>query len=104
MQRKYVIFGLVAMALLMASIDNTIVAVALPAMREGFHTNVALVGWTVTAYQLGQLLVMPLAGKLSDELGRKRVFLASIIIFTVSSFLCGFAPNIYFLIVFRVVQ
>ncbi|MER3419010.1 MAG: MFS transporter [Chloroflexota bacterium] len=104
MGRKYVIFGLVALALLMSSIDSTIVAVALPAMRADLHTDIALIGWTITAYQLGTLLVMPLAGKLSDELGRKRVFLAAVGLFTLSSFLCGFAPNVYLLIVFRILQ
>lgn len=104
MGRKYVIFGLVALALLMSSIDSTIVAVALPAMRADLHTSIALAGWTITAYQLGTLLVMPLAGKLSDELGRKRVFLAAVALFTASSFLCGLAPNVYVLIVCRVLQ
>jgi EmrB/QacA subfamily drug resistance transporter len=104
MSRKYVIFGLVALALLMSSIDSTIVAVALPAMRVDLHTSIALAGWTITAYQLGTLLVMPLAGKLSDELGRKRVFLAAVALFTASSFLCGLAPNVYALIACRILQ
>ncbi|MGI8551543.1 MAG: MFS transporter [Dehalococcoidia bacterium] len=104
MNRKYVIFGLVALALLMSSIDNTIVAVGLPAMRTGLHTSIVLIGWTITIYQLGQLLVLPLAGKLSDELGRKRIFLGSIAIFTGASFLCGIAPNVYLLIIFRLLQ
>ncbi|MGH2600424.1 MAG: DHA2 family efflux MFS transporter permease subunit [Dehalococcoidia bacterium] len=104
MQRKYVIFSLVAMALLMSSIDSTIVAVGLPAMRESLGTSILLIGWTLTAYQLGTLLVMPLAGKLSDELGRKRVFLASIAIFTVASLLCGLAPNVQILILCRALQ
>src|SRR5215212_6313825 len=98
MQRKYAIFGLVALALLMSSIDSTIVAVGLPTIRASFHTSILLSGWTLTAYQLGQLIVMPIAGKLSDELGRKRVFLAAITIFTLASFLCGIAPNIESLI------
>lgn len=104
MQRKYAIFGLVALALLMSSIDSTIVAVGLPTIRASLHTSILLIGWTLTAYQLGQLVVMPLAGKLSDELGRKRVFLASVLIFTVASFLCGIAPNVQALIVFRLLQ
>src|SRR5262245_1349773 len=103
-QRKYLIFGLVALALLMSSIDATIVAVGLPAMRESFGTSILLIGWTLTAYQLGQLIVLPLAGKLSDELGRKRVFLGAVAIFTTASFLCGIAPNVETLIVFRVLQ
>jgi EmrB/QacA subfamily drug resistance transporter len=104
MQRKYIIFGLVALALLMSSIDNTIVAVGLPAMRDGLHTSILLIGWTVTSYQLGQLLIMPLAGKLSDELGRKRIFLGSVALFTLASLLCAIAPNVYLLILFRVLQ
>jgi EmrB/QacA subfamily drug resistance transporter len=102
--RKYLIFALVSLALLMASIDSTIVAVGLPAMRTGLHTSLPLIGWTVTAYQLGQLLVMPVAGKLSDELGRKRVFLAAIAIFTLASWLCAIAPNVYVLILCRILQ
>ena len=47
---------------------------------------------------------MPVIGKLSDELGRKRVFMFAVIIFTLSSIAAGFSPNIYFLIVFRVLQ
>lgn len=104
MRRKHVIFGVVALALLMSSIDSTIVAVALPAMRADLHTSITLAGWTITAYQLGTLLVMPLAGKLSDELGRKRVFLAAVGLFTASSFLCGLAPNVYVLIACRLLQ
>jgi EmrB/QacA subfamily drug resistance transporter len=104
MDRKHLIFGVVSLALLMSSIDNTIVAVGLPAMQAGLHTTVLLIGWTITIYQLGQLLIMPLAGKLSDELGRKRVFLTAVTIFTASSFLCGFAPNVYLLVVFRLMQ
>ena len=88
----------------MSSIDFTVVAVGLPAIRLGLHTSLLLVGWTVTIYEFGQLLVFPLAGKLSDELGRKRVFLVSVVLFTTSSFLCGFAPNIYVLIVCRFLQ
>lgn len=104
MNRKYLIFGLVALSLLMASIDSTIVAVGLPAMRSGLHTSLLLIGWTVTAYQLGQLIVMPVAGKLSDELGRKRVFLAAVAIFTLASWLCAIAPNVYVLILCRIMQ
>jgi len=104
MQRKHAIFGVVALALLMSSIDGTIVAVGLPTMRTSLHTSILLIGWTLTAYQLGGLVVMPLAGKLSDELGRKRVFLAAVAIFTVASFLCAIAPNVQTLIVFRLLQ
>jgi len=103
-RRRHVIFGVVAIVILMASIDSTIITVAIPTIRASLHTNIIWTGWTVAGYQLGQLLVMPLAGKLSDEWGRRRVFLGALVIFTVSSCLCGLAPNIYFLVAMRVVQ
>jgi EmrB/QacA subfamily drug resistance transporter len=89
---------------MMFSIDATIVAVALPTMMRELDTSLALIGWTLTAYQLAQTVMFPLAGKLADNFGRTRVFLACVIVFTVGSVLCGLAPNIYLLIVFRVVQ
>src|SRR5205823_2349288 len=57
-----------------------------------------------TAYQLAQTVMMPLAGKLSENFGRTRVFFACMLTFTVGSLLCAVAPNIYFLILFRVLQ
>ncbi|HLZ70098.1 MAG TPA: MFS transporter [Dehalococcoidia bacterium] len=102
--RRYLIFSVIALALLMASIDSTIVAVALEAIGKSLHTSVVWETWTITAYQLGQLLVLPVAGKLSDEWGRKRVFLGAIVLFTGSSLLCGMAPNVYVLVVCRLVQ
>lgn len=104
MTRKYLVFGSVALALLMSSIDFSILPVGLPAMRAGLHTSLLLIGWAVTIYEFGQLLVLPLAGKLADELGRKRVVLFAVFLFVTSSFLCGFAPNVYVLIIFRFLQ
>jgi EmrB/QacA subfamily drug resistance transporter len=102
--RSYLIFGLVAMALLLNSVDNTIISVALPAVQHGLGTNLLLAGWTITSFRLGQLLVMPVAGKLSDDFGRKRLFLVGIALFTGASALCGLAPNIGVLIVCRFLQ
>src|SRR5207245_2692617 len=61
-------------------------------------------GWSLTAYALTQTIIMPVAGKLSDEWGRKPLFLGSVVLFTLSSMACGLAPNVYFLIFFRVLQ
>jgi EmrB/QacA subfamily drug resistance transporter len=88
----------------MFSLDGNIVAVGLPAMREGLHTSYLLVGWTIISFQLGQLIALPLAGTLSDDLGRKRVFLVAVVVFTISSLLCGLAPSIYILIACRLLQ
>jgi EmrB/QacA subfamily drug resistance transporter len=101
---SYLLFGLVGLGLLMSSINLTIVAVALPAMTRSLDTSLSWVGWTLTAYQLVMVVVLPLAGRLSDSLGRKRVFLFCVGTFTVGSLLCGLAPNIGWLIAFRVLQ
>ncbi|MBV9579517.1 MAG: MFS transporter [Chloroflexi bacterium] len=100
----HLLFALAALAALMSSIDYTIVAVAIPQLVVSFDTSLALVSWTLTSYQLVQLIMLPLSGKLSDSFGRKRVFLFCVGIFTVGSLLCAVAPNIWFLIVARGVQ
>src|SRR5919197_5820003 len=104
MPNRYVFFALAAMSVMMFSIDATIVSVALPSLMRDLDTSLALVGWTLTAYALAQTVMFPLAGKLADNFGRTRVFAACVIVFTVGSLLCGVAPNIYLLIVFRVIQ
>src|SRR5690348_17250979 len=88
----------------MFSIDSTVVSVALPNMMSDLQTSLVWVGWTLTAYLLTQTAVMPLAGKLSESFGRMRVFLVCVFLFTLGSLLCGIAPNIYVLIVCRVIQ
>ncbi len=101
---RYVFFLLSAMAVLMAAIDSTIVAVALPQLTDALHAPLTWVGWTLTAYQLVQLVMMPVAGRLSDTLGRKRVFMFCTGAFTVGSLLCGLSPSIGLLIAFRALQ
>lgn len=98
------LFILVTLGLMMASIDTTIVAVALPHLRRDLHVSLVAVGWTLTAYQLVQAMMMPLAGKISDSLGRKPVFLGCVGLFTIGSLLCGIAPSIWVLIAARVIQ
>src|SRR5579864_2454414 len=97
-------FGLAALAVLMASIDGTITVVALPQLTESLNASLSWVGWTLTSYQLVQIVMYPLAGQLSDMFGRRRVFLFCVITFTVASILCGLAPNVGTLIVFRAIQ
>jgi EmrB/QacA subfamily drug resistance transporter len=101
---RRLVFGIVAVGLFMSSIDSTIVATALPAIHTSLRTTINWAGWTITIYNLGMVIVLPIAGKISDELGRKRVFLWGAVLFTVSSLLCGLAGNIYLLIGFRAIQ
>lgn len=103
-QRLAVIFVVVALALLMSSVDQTIVATALSALQHGLHTSIVWAGSTITIYSFGQVLVLPLAGRLSDQFGRRRVFLASVVLFTAASLCCGLAADIYVLVALRAVQ
>jgi len=102
--RRYLIFLSAGLGLLMWSIDATVVAVAFPNFMNDFGTNVLWAGWTISIYLVALTSVMPLAGKLSDSFGSKKVFLVSLILFTGSSLACGLAPNIYSLIAFRFLQ
>ncbi|MGH8207145.1 MAG: MFS transporter [Steroidobacteraceae bacterium] len=97
-------FTVVALALLMMSIDATIVATVLEALQRGLHTSVNWAGWTITAYSFGFVLMLPISGKLSERYGRRRVFLGSVIAFTVASLCCGLADNIFVLVVLRALQ
>ena len=101
---RYAFFLLSALAVLMAAIDSTIVAVAIPQLTDALNAPLTWVAWTLTAYQLVQVVMLPLAGKLSDSLGRKRVFMFCVGSFTFGSLLCGLAPSIGFLILFRALQ
>lgn len=102
--RAIIIFATVSLALLMSSIDLTIVSVSIPAILADLNTNLAYVSWVITGYQLSSTTVMPIVGKLSDDLGRKRLFLFCVAVFTLSSLAAGLSPNIYLLIIFRIFQ
>jgi EmrB/QacA subfamily drug resistance transporter len=102
--RRYLISVFAGLSLLMYAIDSTAVAVAFPNLIKDFNTNVLWAAWTISIYLVAVTSVMPLMGNLSDTFGRKRVFVNSLILFTLSSFACGLAPNVYVLIVFRFLQ
>lgn len=102
--RRWVIFAIASIALFMSSLDGTIVATGLPTLRRELHAGINWTSWTMTAYQLGLVVGMPIAGRVADNLGRKRVFLGAAVLFTTSSLLCGLASNIDVLIGLRVLQ
>ncbi len=102
--RRGVVFTVVALALLMMSIDSTIVATALQSLRTGLHTSIDWAGWTITAYALGFVVVLPISGKLSEQYGCRSVFLGSVVAFTIASLCCGLADNIYVLVALRALQ
>ena len=98
------VFTIVALALLMMSIDSTIVATALHSLRRGLHTSIDWAAWTITAYALGFVVILPVSGKLSEMYGCRRVFVGSVVAFTIASLCCGLADNIYVLIALRGLQ
>ena len=104
LERRWLVFGIVSIGLFMASIDQTIVATALPAIEHDLHAGINWSGWTITIYALGQVIAMPMAGKISDMYGRKKVFAVSAAVFTLASLCCGFAPNMALLLVPRFIQ
>jgi EmrB/QacA subfamily drug resistance transporter len=97
-------FTIVSLALMMASIDLSIVSVAVPDLLKELNTNLAHTAWVITGYQFSQAIMMPMIGKLSDEWGRKRLFMIAVVVFTLSSVAAGISPNIFYLIIFRVIQ
>jgi EmrB/QacA subfamily drug resistance transporter len=98
-----VIFGGLLLAMLLAALDATIVATALPTIVGEFG-RLAHISWVVTAYLLAQTIVMPIYGKLGDLFGRKRVLQVAIVIFLVGSVLCGLSQSMSHLIIFRAIQ
>ncbi len=102
--RRVLMFAIIALALLMMSVDSTIVATALHSLQLGLDTSINWAGWTITAYSFGFVLMLPISGKLSERYGRRRVFVGSVVAFTAASLLCGLADNIYLLIALRAIQ
>ena len=99
-----IVFPIIAMSLLMITVDSTIVATALHALQIDLQTSVSWAGWTLTIYSFGFVVMLPLSAKLSTQFGHRRIFLASIAMFTIASLLCGLSTNIYTLIAMRALQ
>jgi EmrB/QacA subfamily drug resistance transporter len=94
----------VILGLIMSTLDTTIVNVALISLSRDLHTSIDTVQWVVTGYLLSLAAVIPTSAWAARRFGAKRLFIASIVLFTLGSALCGLAPNIGALIAFRVVQ
>src|SRR5580700_4751255 len=98
------IAGVVILGMIMSILDTTIVNVALRTLGHDLHSSLAQIQWVITGYLLSLAAVIPITGWAARRYGAKRVYLASIIVFTAGSALCGLATNISELIAFRVVQ
>lgn len=102
--RRVIITITAVMCALLEIVDTTIVNVALTDMRGSLGATLTDVAWVITAYAIANVIVIPMTSWLSQQFGRRNYFAVSIIIFTVSSFLCGNADNIWELVVFRFIQ
>jgi EmrB/QacA subfamily drug resistance transporter len=102
--RRLLILGICCMSLLIVGLDTTIVNVALPSIRKDLHASVSGLQWTIDAYTLVLASLLMLAGSTADRIGRRRVFQTGLVVFLLGSLLCGLAPSLGLLVVFRVVQ
>jgi EmrB/QacA subfamily drug resistance transporter len=92
-------FGLlivsISLATFMASLDGTIVNIALPAISESFRISTTTVSWVATSYLIVMVSCLLIFGKISDVVGYKKIFLAGFFIFTLGSFFCGVLPDLF---------
>jgi DHA2 family multidrug resistance protein len=100
----WLIAVVVAMAAFMEVLDTSIANVALPHMAGNLGASNDESTWVLTSYLVSNAIILPISGWLAGLFGRKRFFLVCIVLFTVSSLLCGAAPSLSMLIVFRVIQ
>lgn len=89
---------------LLEIVDTTIVNVALNNMKGNLGATLSEIGWVITAYAIGNVIIVPMTSWLSQQFGRRNYFAASILLFTVCSFLCGNASTMWELVLFRFLQ
>ncbi|WP_406367136.1 MFS transporter [Streptomyces sp. NBC_01546] len=103
-RQRMVVLAICCMSLLIVSLDNTVLNVALPSMRRDLNASVAGMQWTIDAYTLVLASLLMLAGSTADRIGRRKVFVAGLVLFSVGSLLCSLAPTLDWLIAYRMVQ
>ncbi|WP_405808369.1 MFS transporter [Streptomyces sp. NBC_00210] len=103
-RRRLLVLAICCMSLLIVSLDNTILNVALPAMRKELGASVAGMQWTIDAYTLVLASLLMLMGSTADRIGRRRIFRIGLVLFTLGSVLCSLALSLEALVAFRMVQ
>ena len=103
-RRRLAVLCICSMSLLIVGMDTTIVNVALPAIHRAFTAPLSGLQWTVDAYTLVLASLLMLSGSTADRIGRKRVFMTGLVVFTLGSALCAAAPSLNALIAARVLQ
>jgi EmrB/QacA subfamily drug resistance transporter len=100
----WIVAGVVILGMIMSILDTTIVNVALDTLGRDLHSPLSQIQWVVTGYLLSLAAVIPITGWAARRFGAKRVYLTSIVLFTLGSAICGLATSSTSLIVFRVLQ
>ncbi|MFF1548379.1 MFS transporter [Streptomyces sp. NPDC058291] len=103
-RRRLLILAICCMSLLIVSLDVTVLNVALPSMQSDLHASTSGLQWTIDAYTLVLAALLMLAGSTADRIGRKKVFMAGLVVFSAGSLLCSLAPSLELLIAARMVQ
>ncbi len=101
---KWVVAGTVLIGTIMAVLDSSVVNVALPDMSGTLGATIEEITWVVTGYILAQVIIMPITALLSAHFGRKRFYMASVILFTAASMACGLARSMPVMVLFRAIQ
>ena len=101
---KWLVLAVLAVALFMMNLDVTIVNIALPHIMTGLKASLSDVEWVINAYILVFAVSLITMGRFGDIFGRKRLFIGGLILFTISSFICGLAGNIWLLVGARALQ
>lgn len=100
----WLIFSVTATGTFMATLDSSIVNVALPAITAKLGSDISAAQWIVTAYLLVISSLLPVFGRSGDMYGQRRVYTTGVAVFTISSIVCGYSVSILMLIVSRIVQ
>ena len=100
----YVIAMVVMLTTFMEVLDTSVANVSLPHIAGSLSATISESTWVLTSYLVSNAVVLPISAWISSRVGRKRFYMACVVLFTVSSALCGFAPNLQSLIFFRVLQ
>ncbi|MER8043099.1 MFS transporter [Streptomyces sp. NPDC094032] len=103
-RRRLLVLAICCMSLLIVSLDNTALNVALPSMQRELDASVSGLQWTIDAYTLVLASLLMLSGSTADRIGRRKVFTAGLVLFVLGSLLCSLAPSLEALVAFRMVQ
>ena len=103
-RQRLLVLGICCLSLFIVGLDSTIVNLALPAIRSDLDASVSKLQWTIDAYTLVLASLLMISGSTADRVGRRRTFQVGLVLFGVGSLLCGLAPTVDLLIVFRMLQ